>query len=147
MMKTIMLKSLLILPCISLLAACAQHSYQMNSSTLPVKPIAIDHSSPLNLDPQLLDFNYRVKGDYVDWSPIRVFDDGHKTYIEMPGKVDVSDLPVLYAEHYHQRQLINHRYVKPYFIVDGLMESALLVTGKGSSQRLVRIRHCQSLTE
>ena len=149
-----MKKSLLSIAGVSLLAACGQHRcHQVDFSQRPVNAGITQNNlqstateAQLHLDPNALDFHYRVKGDCVSWSPIHVFDDGKKTYIEMPAKVDVLDLPVLYAERNHKRQLINHRYLKPYFIVDGLIESAVLVTDKGSSERLVRIRHCQSFS-
>lgn len=86
-----------------------------------------------------LNFDYAFKGDDVSWAPTRVFDDGAKTYIQMPAISDRLDLPVLYILRNKQIALVNYRYKKPYYIIDGLISKAFLISGKGSSQQRVEI--------
>lgn len=84
-------------------------------------------------------FNYTIKGDYPVWRPIRVFDDGAKTFIQMPAATEQTTLPVLYIKKSSGLALVNYRFKAPYYIVDGLFHQAYLVTGRGSSQVRVSI--------
>lgn len=88
-----------------------------------------------------LNFNYDVKGDRVSWWPIRVFDDGDKTFIQMPPQSERGDLPVLYLQRRGQMQLMNYRYKQPYYIIDGLFEYAYLISGKGREQLKITIEN------
>lgn len=88
-----------------------------------------------------LNFNYTISRNRIAWRPHRVFDDGHKTYIEMPSISEQLDLPVLYIKHQKNLELVNYRYQKPYYIVDGLFQSAKLVSGKGRAQQSVMIHN------
>ena len=75
----------------------------------------------------------------MSWAPTRVFDDGAKTFIQMPAISDRLDLPVLYILRNKQIALVNYRYKKPYYIIDGLISKAFLISGKGSGQQRVEI--------
>lgn len=86
-----------------------------------------------------MNFNYKIKGADPVWRPLRVFDDGAKTFIQLPNLTDKFQLPVLYLAKGKELQLVNYRYKKPYFIVDGLFSRAWLVDGKGSDQVRVEI--------
>ncbi len=86
-----------------------------------------------------MNFNYKIKGDSPVWRPLRIFDDGSKTFIQLPNLTDKFQLPVLYLAKGKELQLVNYRYKKPYFIVDGLFSRAWLVDGKGSDQVRVEI--------
>lgn len=86
-----------------------------------------------------LNFNYVLKGDNTSWAPTRVFDDGNKTFIEMPSISERLNLPVLYILKNKQLALVNYRYKKPYYIVDGLFAKAFLISGKGDSQGRIEI--------
>ncbi|OGT50851.1 MAG: P-type conjugative transfer protein TrbG [Gammaproteobacteria bacterium RIFCSPHIGHO2_12_FULL_41_15] len=88
-----------------------------------------------------LNFDYQLKGDKVVWWPIRVFDDGDKTFIQMPAQAERVDLPILYLRRSGQLQLMNYRYKQPYYIVDGLFEEAYLISGKGREQVKVIIEN------
>lgn len=97
--------------------------------------------NPLLLHLQHLDFQYKLAGQHPSWRPIRAFNDHHKTYIEMPNDINLIDLPVLYLLNHNHMQLVNYRYKAPYFIVDGLFEKAILLSGKGHSRVSVTVTH------
>lgn len=48
-------------------------------------------------DPARLYTNWTVTGPNVPWKPMRVFDDGSKTYIQMPTDLKNTEAPVLFA--------------------------------------------------
>ena len=73
------------------------------------------------------------------WAPTRVFDDGDKTFIQMPVVSEELNLPVLYILCNKQLALVTYRYKKPYYIVDGLFSKAFLISGKGSDQQRLEI--------
>ncbi len=97
-----------------------------------------------------LDFNYTVKGK-ANFKPLRVYNDGVKTVIEMPSKVEHRTLPTLLVVNGHQQELVNYRYKNSYiqdgrringrFIVDQLSTSLMLVVGVGSSQESILIHY------
>ncbi len=86
-----------------------------------------------------LNFDYRIEGDSPVWRPIRVYDDGNKTFIQMSSLVSEGTLPVLYLARGKDKELINYRYKQPFFIVDSLFGRAWLISGKGSQQERVEI--------
>lgn len=94
-------------------------------------------ASPVNI--AQLNFDYKIQGAHVVWRPSQVFDDGDKTFIKMPEMADRYDLPVLYIYRDKQTQIVNYRYRKPYYVVDGLFQAGILITGKGSHQVRVDI--------
>ena len=98
---------------------------------------SIEDATHINLSS--LNFNYQVQGDKPSWRPIRIFDDGHKSYIQMPQVVQNFELPVLYLVRNNEKQLVNYRYHEPYYIIDGLFEKAYLIAGKGTKQTRVII--------
>lgn len=85
-----------------------------------------------NLAPDNLYFGYRiVKGKNVPWSPVRVFDDGVKTYIEMPSKYTSLEAPVLLFYEGTQQKLVNYRVKDRFYVVDRVMtKKAVLIAGK-----------------
>lgn len=99
----------------------------------------VSQSSAININH--INFNYSLSGDEPSWTPSRVFDDGHKTFIQMPGISSEMDLPVLYLLRNGQMQMVNYRYKKPYYIVDGLFKAAYLISGKGSDEIRVVINN------
>lgn len=86
-----------------------------------------------------LNFEYKIEGDSPVWRPIRVYDDGNKTFIQMSSLVSEGSLPVLYLAKGKDKELINFRYKQPFFIVDSLFGRAWLISGKGSQQERVEI--------
>lgn len=88
-----------------------------------------------------MNFDYDIDGRSVSWKPRRAFDDGKKTYIQMPALSQRMDLPVLYLKKGRGMQLVNYRYKKPYYIIDGLFDKAYLVSGTGRDQEKIIIQN------
>jgi type IV secretion system protein VirB9 len=53
-----------------------------------------------------LHFAYRIHGK-APWRPVRVFDDGRRTFIELAR--GVQDMPALFVRHGHRYSLVNYR--------------------------------------
>ena len=98
--------------------------------------------------PEALNFNYRIEGDDVPWKPVRVFDDGTHVYIQMPQAMRVTEAPALLVQtRTGDAALVNYRLRQPYYVVDKLFETALLITGVGRHQERVTIRRAGPLRE
>ncbi|AAF84852.1 conjugal transfer protein TrbG [Xylella fastidiosa] len=92
-----------------------------------------------------LSFDYVVSGS-VRWKPVRVYNDGRKTVIEMPSKMQQSEAPALLVVHKDgslfkddETQMVNYRVQDARYIVDTIFDKAILVSGVGSSQQKVTI--------
>lgn len=84
----------------------------------------------VSLSPENLNFGYRIDGDSYAWTPIRVFDDGKKTYIQMPAEMASSEAPALFVlEEDGEPQLVNYRVKGFYYIVDRLFSRAQMRVG------------------
>jgi type IV secretion system protein VirB9 len=80
--------------------------------------------------PESLNFGYRTKGAKQVWTPVRVFDDGRKTYLQMPVDTKVWESPALFVmEERSAPQLVNYRVKGDYYIVDRLFHRAQLRVG------------------
>jgi type IV secretion system protein VirB9 len=80
-----------------------------------------------------LDFNYRMSGDR-DLQPVRVFNDGTHTYLQMPQVM--REVPVLFAIGSDGGDtLVNYRFTGLYYVVDGVPTGIALVEGSGKHQR------------
>ena len=91
--------------------------------------------------PEALNFSYQIEGDGVPWKPVRVFDDGTHVYIQMPQAMRVTEAPALLVQtRTGDAALVNYRLRQPYYVVDKLFETALLITGVGKHQERVTIR-------
>jgi len=88
-----------------------------------------------------LNFDYEISGDAVPWRPVRVFDDGAHVYIQMPPAMRVTEAPALLVRtRTGEGALVNYRLRQPYYVVDTLFETALLVMGVGTHQERVTVR-------
>ena len=92
-----------------------------------------------------LNFAYAVNGD-APWKPVRVFNDGTKTIIQMPNSMAQSEAPTLLAIREKngmfeddEQVLVNYRLQSNRFIVDGLPDKLMLVAGVGSDQDKITI--------
>ena len=89
-----------------------------------------------------LHFGYRIKANGFRaprWQPVRVFDDGLKTYIQFPRDMATTEAPPLFLiGPDKQAQLVNYRYLGGYYVVDRLIDVAELRLGEGK-QTVVRI--------
>ena len=80
-------------------------------------------------------FNYKISGDDPSWKPIRVFDDGKRTWVQMAQGVDNKNLPtILIQSDSGQDMKYNTSYYSPYMVIDGIFGQAKLVAGVGSDQ-------------
>ena len=87
-----------------------------------------------------LDFNYTVEGD-AKWKPLRVFNNGVKTYLKMPKIMKMYEAPVLLTVNDGTEGIVNYRLHDDLFIVDQLFDKAVLISGVGSHQTKVTITH------
>ena len=88
-----------------------------------------------------LNFSYRVRtvrGRRPAWQPTRVFDDGRRTWIEMPANVVASDLPPLFVITPEGAELVNYRVQGTRYAVDRVFDVAELRLGT-RNQTIVRI--------
>lgn len=92
-----------------------------------------------------LDFNYDVSGS-TRWKPVRVYNDGRKTIIEMPDAMKQSEAPALLVVRKDsglfsdaEKQMVNYRVQGNRYIVDTIFDKAILIAGVGSSQDKVTI--------
>ena len=90
-----------------------------------------------------LNFGYKVEAVHARhgprWQPLRVFDDGLKTYIQFPVGLASSEAPPLFLIGPHnQAQLVNYRLMGGYYVVDRLIDVAELRLGE-KPQTVVRI--------
>ena len=91
-----------------------------------------------------LDFNYRIKGDAY-FRPIRVYNDGVHTIIQLPPEVRNRRAPVLMvvdlnaASSVGPTAAVNYRLVDNRFIVDSIFHQAVLVSGVGDDAKTVTI--------
>jgi type IV secretion system protein TrbG len=78
-----------------------------------------------------LNFKYKIKpdGDYP-WTPVRVFDDGAKTYIQMAPTMKHTEAPAFFIRDGKELNLVNYRVKGDYFVVDRLFEEGELRCGK-----------------
>src|SRR3954470_9209120 len=84
-------------------------------------------------------FNYRLKGD-DGIRPVRVFDDGKKTYIQISQAAKNREAPVLVVIGSDGKQeMVNYRVKDDMYIVDRLFEKAELILGSGKKARKVEI--------
>jgi type IV secretion system protein TrbG len=97
-------------------------------------------SSVANMFPERLFFDYDIEGSGAPWKPIRAFDDGQKTFIQVPPEARNGEIPALMivgADRFEQ--LVNYRYRDNYYVVDRIFDQAVLLIGVGRSQQKVTI--------
>jgi type IV secretion system protein VirB9 len=91
-----------------------------------------------------LNFEYEVSGK-APWRPVRVYNDGVKTYIQMPSAMAQTEAPALLVLGSDGgKQIVNYRLKKDRFIVDQIFSKAILIAGVGSSQDKVVITYKDS---
>jgi len=91
------------------------------------------------LDVDQLDFDYAISGDKVAWKPLRAFDDGKQTYIELPPGLGATDAPPLFViGDKGAAELVNFRLRGRYYVVDRLFDIAEMRLGT-KHQQVVRI--------
>jgi type IV secretion system protein TrbG len=88
-----------------------------------------------------LDFNYKLVGcKKCGWRPLRVYNNGQQTFIQMGKGMPQGDAPVLLVIGNEGESLVNYRVIENRFIVDQVFDEAILVLGVGKSQDRLTIR-------
>lgn len=88
-----------------------------------------------------LNFDYRVRvlrGARPAWTPVRVFDDGRRTWIEFEEQTAASELPPLFVLTGEGTELVNYRIDGRRYMVDRVFDRAELRLGVRAPQ-IVRI--------
>lgn len=94
-----------------------------------------------------LNFNYRIQGN-SRFKPVRVYNNGVKTIIEMPKAMSESEAPALLVLRngglFKQPEsvMVNYRLQGCRYIVDSVFDKAILIIGSGSSQEKITITRC-----
>lgn len=92
-----------------------------------------------NIPLEQLNFNYAINGAQPSWRPLRAFDDGSRTYIELPGSLGSSEAPPLFVVGSDGKaELVNYRLRERYYVVDRIFDVAELRLGL-KKQQVVRI--------
>ena len=86
-----------------------------------------------------LDFDFVLKGK-ARWRPERVYTDGLKTYVEFPASMRSEESPALLALGADgKEQIVNYRVKGALYIVDRVIDRAVLISGVGRSQARITI--------
>jgi type IV secretion system protein TrbG len=87
-----------------------------------------------------VNFDYTIRGGDESLRPVRVFDDGAKTYIQMPPEIQHREAPVLLVLGKDGKgEMTNYRMKNQTYIVDRLFDRANLVLGSGKKAQKVEI--------
>ena len=86
-------------------------------------------------------FDYRVKGKDDALKPVRVFDDGQKTFLQISRETRTREAPVLVVLGRDGKQeMVNYRVKGDMYIVDRLFDRAELILGTGKKAQKVEIQ-------
>ena len=95
---------------------------------------------PAMLTVEKVNFDYTIRGGDEHIRPVRVFDDGAKTYIQMPAEIQHREAPVLLVVGKDGKgEMTNYRVKDQTYIVDRLFDRANLVLGSGKKAQKVEI--------
>lgn len=105
-----------------------------------------DQEEPIS--PMSLRFDYKIEDEKYSWRPLRIFDDGSKTYIQMPSTMKSSDAPALFVlDESSEPMLVNYRVKGDYYLVDRLFERAELRVGTRKSVSICLKSACPNFFE
>lgn len=117
--------------------AAAWAAYAAAATATPAPAAAMAVESPTG---GALDFGYRIRGDKPRWRPVRAYSDGAKTYVQMPKAMAASEAPVLVVMGRNgSEELVNYRLQGDRFVIDKVIDEAMLVDGVGRHQVRVSI--------
>lgn len=92
-----------------------------------------------------LNFQYEVTGS-APWKPVRVFNDGVKTVIQMPAAMAQTEAPALLVVRKEggwfssdETVMVNYRIQNDRYIVDTVFDKAILIAGVGRDQDRITI--------
>ena len=95
-----------------------------------------------------LNFDYEITSDSdVGWKPVRVYNDGQKTIIQMPPSMSQTEAPTLLIVRKEggvftddENEIVNYRVQGDRYIVDSIFNRAILIAGVGGDQDSVTIQ-------
>jgi len=91
---------------------------------------------PALLTAERLNFSYDIRGGNEHIRPLRVFDDGEKTYLQMPAEMKNREAPVLMVVGNDGKgEVTNYRVQRQTYVVDRLFDRAHLVLGAGKKSK------------
>ena len=92
-----------------------------------------------------LNFDYRISGE-ATWKPVRVYNDGVQTVIQMPATMKQKEAPALLVIRKEggvftseETAMVNYSLQGDRYIVDQVFDRAVLIAGVGSSQDRITI--------
>lgn len=88
-----------------------------------------------------LNFDYKLSGK-ASWKPVRVYNDGVKTIIQMPKSMNQTESPtllVMRGKSDKDAVIVNYRVQDDRYIVDSVFDKAILIAGVGSKQDRITI--------
>ena len=83
----------------------------------------------LAVEPEALNFNCAITGSRVAWRPLRAYDDGSKTYLQMNPETRNTEAPAIFVMDGKTPLLVNFRIKHSIYIVDRLFDKAQLRIG------------------
>ena len=93
-----------------------------------------------------LSFEYQVTGS-ASWKPVRVYNDGRKTILQMPREMAQTEAPTLLVISKEggvftddETVMVNYRVQGNRYIVDAVFDKAIMIAGVGSGQDRVTIQ-------
>ncbi|WP_243841294.1 P-type conjugative transfer protein TrbG [Novosphingobium sp. PhB55] len=104
--------------------------------------VAAEAAKPIaaGLSAESLNFNYEISGDKPTWRPLRAFDDGRQTFVQLPASIVLDEAPPLFlVDEKGTAQLVNYRLSGRYYVVDRIFNAAELRLGT-KNQQIVRIQ-------
>lgn len=96
-----------------------------------------------------LNLDYRIRttrGRRPVWTPTRVFDDGHRTWVEFPPQVAAADMPPLFVITGEGVELVNYRVQGQRYMIDRVFDIAELRLGT-RAPTIVRIERTSALSQ
>jgi type IV secretion system protein TrbG len=88
-----------------------------------------EETEALNVAPEELNFNCTITGAQVAWRPLRAYDDGSKTYLQMSPEMQSYEAPAIFVMEGKTPLLVNYRVKRSIYIVDRLFDRAQLRVG------------------
>ncbi|MDD2462785.1 MAG: P-type conjugative transfer protein TrbG [Desulfobulbus sp.] len=102
---------------------------------------AADMLASGGISPDKLNFKYTIDpDDNYSWTPVRVFDDGSRTYIQMSPEMKNTQAPVFFIKDEDGLNLVNYRVRGDYYVVDRLFEEGEFRCGKDEIVKIEKDR-------
>ncbi len=111
------------------MVAVLWHYPESELEILGKKKDDITENPPISNVTDQLNFMYElivVRGRQPDWFPLRVFDDGRKTYVQFPNAAQIIEVPVLFVLRGGSLNVVSYRIEREYYVYDGLFQEAEL---------------------